>query len=288
MPRDPHGSQLTTDVWVVESDRAEQVPDNLAVEEPLEIRLAQDGGWRAVAVTLRTPGADEELATGFLYAEGVIQGAEDLASVEMVAQGQATSPAGSPGGGGVVHVRLQEGLDPDLSPLERHFYTSSACGLCGKSSLDSLLLSRNPELPRGPRIEGSALHGLPEALRGQQGLFRSTGGIHAAGLFTAAGELVALREDVGRHNALDKLIGWALREDKLPLHDHIILVSGRASYELVQKCLMAEAPILCSVSAPSSAAVATARRHGITLIGFLRDKRFNVYAGASRLGLEQG
>lgn len=305
MARSDNDSQLTTEVWIVDGGHAERLPDTLAVEAPLEISLARPGGYQPLAVTLRTPGADEELTAGFLYSEGVISNRRDLqelrgstevppSSGDEVPPTSGKVPGSSrnevpptSGAGSRCLVRLRDGLDPDLSSLERHFYTSSACGLCGKASLDALLLSRAPELPPGPRISPEVLHSLPAALKKHQGVFRSTGGLHAAGLFTAEGELVQAREDVGRHNALDKLVGWGFLSERLPFHDHVILVSGRASFELVQKCLAAEAPILCAVSAPSSAAVATARQFGLTLVGFLRDGRFNVYSGPARLGLEE-
>ena len=247
------------------------------MEEPLEIRILTTAGERAVAVTMRTPGADEELAAGFLYAEGVLRERGDLL-------GFASSPSAGTVGK-IVRLRLREGMEPDLAPLERHFTTTSACGLCGKAGLDALLLGREPDLPRGPSVEVELLYELPEALRRAQDVFASTGGLHAAALFDLDGQLVAAREDVGRHNALDKLLGWAFLEGRLPLHQGLLLLSGRSSYELVQKTLMAEVPILCSVSAPSSAAVAMARRYGLTLVGFLRDRRLNVYSGVERLRL---
>jgi FdhD protein len=270
-------SQLTTDIWVVDGGRAEQMPDSLAVEEPLEIQLAEKGGARSLAVTLRTPGADEELAAGFLYAEGVVRERQDLRAIS-------TSTTG-PSAGSLVRVELRRELEPDLRSLERHFYTNSACGLCGKSGLEALLMTRTPELGAGPRVDPQLLPTLPRTLRKAQGIFQRTGGLHAAGLFDAHGQLLAVREDVGRHNAFDKVIGWAFLEDRLPLRESLMMVSGRASYELVQKALMAEIPILCAVSAPSSAAVAAARRYDLTLVGFLREDRFNIYSGAHRLGI---
>lgn len=265
------------------------MPDELATEEALEIRLRTGGGGesrvRPVAVTMRTPGrtprSDAELAAGFLHGEGVIRGRDDLRGFSHEAQQLPGSPA--EGGENLVTVELAEGLDPDLATLDRHFTTTSACGVCGKASLDALLLGKNPKLPAGPRLAPGLLYSLPAKLEAAQPAFRTTGGLHAAALFTAGGELLAAREDVGRHNALDKLLGWALLEDRLPLHDHLVMVSGRSSYEILQKCLMAEVPVVCGVSAPSSLAVALARRFGITLVGFLRGERCNVYAGFERL-----
>lgn len=259
-----------------EGGSGREMPDELATEEALEIRLLTGGEVRPVAVTMRTPGADRELATGFLFAEGVIRSVDDLVRVE-------EAPERPGRRGGIVAVELADGLEPDLSPLERHFQTSSACGVCGKANLESLLLARAPKLPAGPRLDPELLHTLPGKLRAAQGVFQTTGGLHAAALFTAAGELVEVREDVGRHNALDKLVGWALADGCLPLHDHLLLVSGRTSYEILQKSLMAEIPVVCAVSAPSSLAVSLARRFGVTLVGFLRDGRFNLYSGIERI-----
>lgn len=265
------------EIWLIEGDRVTPMPDELATEEPLEIRLATGDETQSVAVTMRTPGSDPELALGFLYAEGILKQRSDVRGVH-----SSSSPAGSEVGS-VLTLEVDPELAPDFARLDRHFYTSSACGLCGKGSLDAVLLGHDPDLPEGPRVSPQTLHALPETLRKAQGVFRSTGGLHAAALFTAQGELVAAREDVGRHNALDKLIGWAFLEDRLPWHDHVVLLSGRASYELLQKNLMTETPIVCAVSAPSSLAVALARRFGVTLVGFLREGRFNVYSGRERI-----
>jgi FdhD protein len=287
--RETQHSTVAADIWLLEEDRATPFPDTLATEAPLEIRLRiEPAGEKAqvhpLAVTMRTPGADGELALGFLYSEGVLESREDVVAID---HPRPPGPRIAPqGGGGIVELTLRPGLVPPLEGLERHFYTTSACGLCGKASLEALLMRRAPRLPTGPRIEPTVLYRLPEVLRGAQGLFQSTGGLHAAALFTHDGALLAAREDVGRHNALDKLIGWALDEGLLPLHEHLILVSGRTSYELVQKALLAEVPVLAAVSAPSSLAVATAREHGMTLVGFLREQRLNVYSGGERLGLE--
>jgi FdhD protein len=274
---------------MLEEGAAQPMPDDLATEEPLEIRLAFRTAAGAeevepVAVTMRTPGAepheDAELATGFLHGEGVVRSASDIRGFRHLTQ---RVPGRTGGPENVVVVELATEEMPDLSTLDRHFYTSSACGVCGKASLDALLLGKNPKLPPGPRVTPELLYSLPDKLRSAQGVFHTTGGLHAAALFDARGELLAVREDVGRHNALDKLLGWALLTDRLPLHGHLVLVSGRTSYEILQKALMAEVPVVCAVSAPSSLAVSLARRFDITLVGFLRDRRCNVYAGFDRV-----
>ena len=290
-------SQLATRLWRVEGreggiDRAEARTDQLAVEEPLEIRLIWNGEPRTVAVTMRTPGADAELAVGFLYAEGIVQ---DRGAIRRAGPCLEPPDIRDTGGGGacanIVEVEVEgpeSGAEPDWKTLERHFYATSACGVCGKAGLESLALKVPEPLPPGPRLAPEVLRSLPETLRRSQGLFEATGGLHAAGLFDASGRLLALREDVGRHNALDKLLGWAFLEGRLPLHDHAVLVSGRSSYEILQKCLMAGVPVVCAVSAPSSLAVELAGRFGLTLIGFLRGDRFNVYTGVERVELPQG
>jgi len=255
--------------------------DYLATEEPLEIRLVAGGETATVAVTMRTPGADFELAAGFLYGEGVVAGREEVSRISYCTDPDVDAEQQY----NIVNVGLAASAMPDLHALERHFMTSSACGVCGKASLDALELRGCPVVPPGPSVDPAVLTRLPTALRERQGLFESTGGLHAAGLFTAGGELVALREDVGRHNAVDKLVGWAMLDGRLPLHDHLLMVSGRSSYEILQKALVAGIPVVCAVSAPSSLAVDLARRFGMTLVGFLRGERFNVYAGEERLGL---
>ena len=179
---------------------------------------------------------------------------------------------------------LRHGVLPDLVALERHFYTTSACGVCGKASLEALKIRGAPTVAAGPVVDPAVLRSLPQKLRAGQGIFAATGGLHAAALFDAEGTLLALREDVGRHNALDKLVGWALLEGRLPLRGQVVVVSGRSSFEILQKSLLAGAPMVCSVSAPSSLAVALAREFGLTLVGFLRGERFNVYAGPERVG----
>jgi FdhD protein len=263
---------------VFEGGRWRRVPDELATEEPLEIRLDAGGEVRKLAVTMRTPGADFELAVGFLHGEGVIVGPGDVRTVAYCLD-RSVEPQQRYN---VVTVALA-GQAPDLTPLERHFMATSACGVCGKASLDAVRVRGCGPLPAGPRLAPEVLTGLPGTLANGQGVFRATGGLHAAGLFDAAGNLLAIREDVGRHNAVDKLVGWALLQGRLPLHDRIVVVSGRASYEIVQKCFVAGVPALCAVSAPSSLAVDLARDWRMTLVGFLRGQRFNVYSGMARI-----
>nr|WP_218004468.1 formate dehydrogenase accessory sulfurtransferase FdhD [Microtetraspora niveoalba] len=253
--------------------------DDLATEEPLEIRLTAGGASRTVAITMRTPGADFELAAGFLHGEGVA-GPGDIAAIGYCTDADLEPEARY----NTVTVRLDTPVLPDIPQLERHFMTSSACGVCGTASLDALR-GRCAPLTAAPDLTVSAevLYGLPHRLRQAQGVFGRTGGLHAAGLFTADGALVAAREDVGRHNAVDKLVGWALLNGRLPLGGHVLLVSGRSSYEIMQKALAAGVQVVCAVSAPSSLAVDLAREFGLTLVGFLRDERFNIYSGAERI-----
>ncbi|MEH2196638.1 formate dehydrogenase accessory sulfurtransferase FdhD [Nostoc sp.] len=275
-------SKTQATVWVIEKGQVRPRLDHLTTEEPLEIRLTPF--QKTVAVTMRTPGADFELAAGFLYSEGVVSRREDIRRIsycvdELVDGEQRHN---------IVNVELRDGLIPDLQPLERHFYTSSACGVCGKASLEALRLRGCPMIPSGPTLTPAIVYSLPDKLRAAQGIFRATGGLHAAAIFDTQGNLLNLREDVGRHNALDKLIGSAFLSDELPLNNCIVLVSGRSSFEILQKSTTAGVPIVCSVSAPSSLAVSVAKEFGITLIGFLRGERFNIYTGLQRINtLEQ-
>nr|WP_143528350.1 formate dehydrogenase accessory sulfurtransferase FdhD [Rubrobacter xylanophilus]BBL80331.1 sulfurtransferase FdhD [Rubrobacter xylanophilus] len=277
------GSKTRTRLRTVEDGSARLRSDVLATEEPLEVRLISGGERRTVAVTMRTPGADFELAAGFLFSEGIISSREDVRRISYCTDPEVDAEQLY----NIVNVELRPGLDYDPRQLERHFYTTSACGVCGKASLDQLELRGCPVIPPGPEITPETLYSLPEKLREAQGLFEATGGLHAAALFDGEGELVAVREDVGRHNATDKLVGWALLEGRLPLSGHIVMVSGRSSFEIMQKCLVAGVPVVCAVSAPSSLAVEVARRFGMTLVGFLRDRRFNVYAGSERIATGQ-
>jgi FdhD protein len=238
--------------------------DLLAVEEPLEIRL----GSKSLSVTMRTPGQDCELAAGFLLAEGIISSASQIRRITN------SQP-------NIVVVELSAEVVIQPAQSQRGFVMTSACGLCGKASLKALEANHCPALPpRRFRIDPGVVHRLPHELRSRQHVFETTGGLHAAALFNPQGELGSLREDVGRHNAVDKLIGHALLNSRTPLRDSVMRVSGRASYELVQKASVAGIPVLAAVGAPSSLAVATADRCGMTLIGFLRNGRFNLYTGS--------
>ena len=271
-------------IWRVVPEGVEERPDQLAVEEPLEIRLIQGERRQTVAVTMRTPGADDELAAGFLFAEGVIDRPERVRRIA-----PCVDPNESAGCSNIIEVELTEdGPEPDLAPLERHFFATSACGVCGKAGLEKLQVRTSAPLPRGPKLSPEIISSLPARLREAQGIFDATGGLHAAALFDAQGRLLAAREDVGRHNALDKLLGRAFLDGGVPLHDHVVMVSGRSSYEILQKCLVAGVPIICAVSAPSSLAVELAERFGLTLVGFLRGDRFNVYTGIERISLPEG
>jgi FdhD protein len=272
-------SKTKTRVRVVEDGGMRVRPDALATEEPMEIRLLAGPTKQTVAVTMRTPGADFELAAGFLYGEGIVTSSEDILKISYCVDPEIDAEQQY----NIVNVELRSGREFDLRPLERHFYTTSACGVCGKASLEQLELRGCPVISPGPEVSAETIYSLPETLREAQGLFDATGGLHAAALFDGEGELLALREDVGRHNATDKLVGWALLEGRLPLSEHVVLASGRSSFEIMQKCLTAGVPIVCAISAPSSLAVDVAREFGMTLVGFLRGGRFNVYAGAERV-----
>lgn len=273
------GSETKTQITTFDNGLAHERSDVLATEEPLELRVVLAGKSRTIAITMRTPGSDFELAAGFLYGEGVITRADQIVTLSYCKDSDLPPEQLY----NIVIVELDPTSQPDLRPLDRHFYTSSACGVCGKASLDAIALRGIQPVVSTAVVASTVIAGLPDGLRAAQGLFESTGGLHAAGLFDHDGELVAVREDVGRHNAVDKLVGWALLERRLPLADHIVMVSGRSSFEILQKCLVARVPIVCSVSAPSSLAVDVAREFGMTLVGFLRGSQFNVYAGAPRI-----
>ena len=275
----PAGSKTKAQVWVVENNLVRSRPDQLAIEEPLEIRLSPK---QTVAVTMRTPGADFDLTAGFLYSEGVVSQRRDICQMSYCVDPDVDGDQRY----NIVNVGLREGLLPDLQPLERHFFTTSACGVCGKASIEALQIRGCPVIPTGMEVTAEVIYSLPDKLRSAQGVFTATGGLHAAAVFDNQGQLLKLREDVGRHNALDKLVGSALLADELPMGDRIVMVSGRSSFEILQKCLTAGVPIVCAVSAPSSLAVALAREFGITLVGFLRGQRFNVYSGFERIRTE--
>jgi FdhD protein len=252
------------------------VEDYLVGEEPLEIRV----GDRAVSVTMRTPGHDLELAAGFLFTEGMIVGRAQIAATRHDADA-------TQNGANRVRIELAPGVTLDPEASRRNFYTSSSCGVCGKASIDAVRVRQierpNPECAVDPEV----LCRLPDQLRAAQPIFGRTGALHAAGLFTLEGELLVLREDVGRHNAVDKVVGWALANDRIPLRDSLLMVSGRGGFEIVQKALVAGLPVLASVSAPSDLAVNLAREFGMMLIGFLRGRRFVIYSGAERLAAGQ-
>ena len=243
----------------------ERAQDLVAVEDPLQIRL----GDRDLAITMRTPGNDEELAAGFLFTEGILTERAQIGRIECADN--------------LVTIQPAAGVELPAIP-ERNFYMTSSCGVCGKASIDALHAAGCTSPPRDqPTVDAALIRGLPDVLRPTQSVFERTGGLHAAALFDVAGALQCVREDVGRHNALDKLVGRAFLDGRAPLSQSILLVSGRVSFELVQKAPMAGIPVLAAVGAPSSLAVETALRFGMTLAGFVRDGRFNVYAGESRI-----
>lgn len=255
-----------------------EAEDMLAAEEPLEIRLEygpENGRMqKSISVTMRTPGNDFELASGFLYTEGIIHKGSEITGIRHC-NGMNEN---------VVRVMLSPTVQPDISKLERNFYTTSSCGVCGKSSIEAVRTTCNiPQSDDSLQVSSALVYTLPDILRKQQAVFESTGGLHASGLFDMEGKLLLLREDVGRHNALDKLIGAALETDMLPLDKHILLLSGRASFELIQKAIMAGIKIVAAVGAPSSLAAQMAEENGMTLIGFLRGERFNIYSGTQRV-----
>jgi FdhD protein len=270
-------NMATSRVTAVRDGFASERPDRLATEEPMEIRA---GGPRQepvpVAVTMRTPGHDFELAVGFLHTEGLIRGRDDVLSAAYC-----ELPPGEQQYN-VVTVRLSRPFDP--GSVQRNFYATSSCGVCGKASLEQIHVSCGGVGP-GPAIAGSVVLGLPEALRASQRIFEQTGGLHASGLFDPSGALLSAREDVGRHNAVDKLVGKALLAGELPLAERILFVSGRVSFEIVQKAAVAGIPIVCAVSAPSSLAVEAANGLGMTVVGFVRGRGFNVYTRPERIDL---
>lgn len=270
---------LTTPARVLAygDDSAREIVDDLATEEPLEIRLVAGGRTRTLAVTMRTPGNDFELAAGFLFSEGVIREREEIAGISYCIDPRVDAQQRY----NIVNVQLASQELPELERLERHFTMSSACGVCGKANIDALQ-TRAARIEDPVRVSPAFVAALPEKMHAAQRVFASTGGLHAAALFDGEGTLLVLREDVGRHNAVDKITGWALLGGKMPLHGCVLLVSGRASYELVQKSIVARIPVLCAVSAPSSLAVELANAFGMTLLGFVRGTRANVYAGRER------
>jgi FdhD protein len=276
---DDPGRTVPVAIEKVRGDRRSEEEDLVAAEEPLEIRVVPaDGPAISVSITMRTPGNDFELAVGFLLTEGVIHGHAGVAGVGYAPDALPERQYN------VAEVTLRPGVAFDPARLARNFYTTSSCGVCGKASLDALYFQGyRPLVGNDLRISDAVLRTLPDRLRQAQELFATTGGLHAAGLFDADGELIVLREDVGRHNAVDKAIGERLLAGALPLSNRVLILSGRASFELVQKAVAAGVPLIAAVGAPSSLAVATAREYGVTLVGFLRADGFNVYTGSERI-----
>ena len=267
----------------IRGSRQQSRGDRVAAEEPLEIRLGYETSEgrteNSVSITMRTPGNDAELAVGFLFTESIVRDNTDIAFVKPCG-----SPAPDSGNHNVVRVELESGVEVDLGRLQRHFYTTSSCGVCGKTSLDALRMAGAEKLAVGDaRFEREMLTALPDKLRAAQKTFEETGGLHAAATFNNSGELLVTHEDVGRHNAVDKVIGTLLSRGRLPANDLGLIVSGRACFELMQKALMAGMPLLAAVSAPSSLAVELAREFNVTLVGFLRGDTFNSYAGEERI-----
>lgn len=277
------GSSLAIDVRKVSGDRRTSKADTVAVEEPLEIQIcfpsAEGAAAKSVSITMRTPGDDPELAVGFLFTEGIVRSGGQVASVE-----HRGAPVPETGLRNIVRVELKPGVNLDLGRLQRHFYTTSSCGVCGKASLDALRVTGQRSLAdRRVTFRREVIVAVPERLREKQRVFTKTGGLHAAAVFDREGEILCLKEDVGRHNAVDKVIGAMLLADMLPASDCGIMVSGRASFELMQKTLVAGIPLLAAVGAPSSLAVQLAHEFGMTLIGFLRESNFNIYSGEQRV-----
>lgn len=253
----------SVDQW--ENGAVSHAQDYLAVEEPLEIRI----GDRPISVTMRTPGHDLELTAGFLFTEGIISGRAELSEIEA-----ATANA--------VTAQIANGADLQLD-LQRNFFAASSCGICGKATIESVRVRGIKPVNSDFQIDPEVLCSLPQRLRESQAVFGRTGGLHAAAVFNAGGEMLVLREDIGRHNAVDKVVGWALLNDRIPLQDSVLMVSGRGGFEIAQKSLVAGIPVLASVSAPSSLAVQIAREFGMTMVGFLRGRRFVVYSAPSRV-----
>jgi len=288
-------STLQTTVEKVTGRTSRQVLDSLAIEEPLEIQLtygpSNSRQTRSISVTMRTPGNDFDLAAGFLMTEGVIRDANDIEQItyagdsfsEGTLSPQAMDVLKLGSKQNIVRVDLAAEVTVNLGSLQRNFYTTSSCGICGKASLLTLRTVCPPRTTNNFRVDAQLLYRLPKRLRASQGVFDRTGGLHGAGLFDSAGNLSALHEDVGRHNAVDKLIGSEFLADRTPLRDRLLLLSGRASFELLQKALMGGLPMVAAVGAPSSLAVQVAKEFDITLIGFLRDDHFNIYHGSERI-----
>ncbi|MEQ1643873.1 MAG: formate dehydrogenase accessory sulfurtransferase FdhD [Pyrinomonadaceae bacterium] len=280
---------MTAEIRRVQSGKIDDVSDDvLAVEEPLEIRVKPSGkSHRAVSITMRTPGGDGELATGFLFTEGILTSPDQIEQIHhcglKIGKANGALEHAVALNSNTIRVDLRDGIDLDLKGLERNFYTTSSCGVCGKASIEALRTGIKPLALNILNVRRELIHSLSALLRESQSAFDQTGGLHASALFDQHGSLDIVREDVGRHNALDKVIGAKFLDGKLPLSDSILLVSGRASFELVQKALMAGIPILAAVGAPSSLAVELAAEYGMTLLGFVREGRFNIYCGRQRI-----
>jgi FdhD protein len=277
------GSSQSIEISKVDDSGISRKNDEVAVEEPLEIQVsthsAGGSAAKSVSITMRTPGADEELAVGFLFTEGIIAAPDQVLSVQH--QGEVDADSGLQN---IVRVEIDPDVDLQLDRLERHFYTTSSCGVCGKASLDALRVTGVDSLAaHQTRFPAKILTDMPDAVRAQQPLFSKTGGLHAAAIFGADGDIAIVKEDVGRHNATDKAIGALFLAGRLPAYEMALLVSGRASFELMQKAAVAGIPLLAAVGAPSSLAVQTAKEFGMTLVGFLRDGTFNIYAGGERI-----
>ena len=276
-----NSGKFETEIQRVSADGLAKIEtDCLAVEEPLEIRLGYTENnkqiHRAVSITMRTPGNDFELTAGFLFTEGILQSRNQISNIKHCGK--------FPNNQNTVRIDLAPGVEINFKKLERNFYTTSSCGVCGKTSLEALSTgAKKIGKSDFPKISAEIVHALPDKLRHSQAVFHQTGGLHAAALFDVEGNLIDLREDVGRHNAVDKLIGARFLQSALPLDDVILFLSGRASFELLQKAVMAQIPIICAVGAPSSLAVDAAKNFNVTLLGFVRDNRFNIYNGIERI-----
>ncbi len=273
---------FSTSIQKIKDQSLQKLDDVLAVEEPLEIQLSfyQDGKkiTKPISITMRTPKDDKALALGFLYTEGIIKSNKEIANCQHLTSFDPSKQDNQ------ILVELKESVKVQIDRLDRHFYTSSSCGVCGKASIDALKMQRTPNLKKDyPVFQAKHIMKFPSMMQNAQQVFQDTGGIHAAALFNLASELVLLKEDVGRHNAVDKLIGQAFLDNKLPLNEHLIMVSGRASFELIQKAVMVDIPILAAVGAPSSLAVQLAEDTGMTLLGFVKNQQMNCYTHPNRI-----
>lgn len=281
-------SKKTKQIKILKVTAQNQVEqeDQLAIEEPLEIQVeygaANQRKRKNISITMRTPGNDAELAIGFLFTEGILTSKQQIKNIQHIPRWDPEPEENT------ILVQLEEEVVLDLQKLERHFYTTSSCGVCGKASIEAIQMQGFSSLPKEqPIFEADLIHHFPNTLLEKQSVFAQTGGLHAAALFDNSGKLILLREDVGRHNAVDKLIGHALMENLIPLNEYLILLSGRVSFELIQKSVMAGIPILAAVGAPSSLAIQLAEEVGMTVLGFVREERFNVYTRPERLKLRK-